>query len=187
MVDEWGTHEHLSDQMARRQSQHQTDDHACEEGRTGSSASDSSHIGTSRRWPAVEFEPGRDEDELTCEDGDDRLVHGSDPADLQIVRHPQRTNQEHTQDAQRPGRVRLLLLGSRNRIRRTRRHRSQQRRVRPTGARDGGRGEDDDARTRVRGDGRPCEIACLTRYARRGVCAGRWMVVSGPRKGGNAS
>ena len=39
---------------------------------------------------------------LTSEDGDDGFVDGSDPPDLEVVRHPQSSDEKHTEDAESP-------------------------------------------------------------------------------------
>lgn len=81
---------------------------------------------------------GGQQSRRTGKDRDDRLVDRPDFAHLEVIRHPERADEERAQDREGPGRVRLLLLG-----------RDRQRQRRGNG-RHGGRGGPTAGRTRRR-------------------------------------
>lgn len=85
-----GSHDHLSNHMPRRQSKDESDDHACADVRKKAGQRE------------LEKGLGKERVELTCEDGDNRLVDCSDSPDLEVIRHPQRSDEKHTENAESP-------------------------------------------------------------------------------------
>lgn len=111
--------------------------------------------------------------QLTSKDGDDRLVDGSDLANLEVVRHPERPDEEGAEDGERPRRVGLLLL---------RRHGNHWQRRRHAGL--GGRREEEgvaDRERKERGDARSTSWPLPGRLLRPGWNATRDVGREGPR------